>query len=179
MKKYVKQLLCAALTIALVLSLAACGGNGGNSGAAEVGTWTLTDAKFVTIEQGKLVQTFSNTITLFSDNTYILSAVQNTYYSSDSGETFNPTYYANGSLYGTYETVSEDEELGEITVKIKSVTRIVTGDGIDTNTSSATDDYKTKFLTNSVLNGHEFILGSDYRMSEWVDTTELFVDLGN
>ena len=138
--KKMRKLLCIGMALVMMLALASCNGGGGNSGGlTEVGTWELTDINMRTIEQGKLAAANHNTITLFSDNTFVLTSVVNTLYSSDGGETYNPTSYVNDIVHGKYEVTEKNEELNETTIKITEITR-VTHEGYDSDTDASDAD---------------------------------------
>ena len=176
MKKLTQRLLCIGMALIMVLALAACGDSGNGGGASQVGTWELTDLTFRTIEQGKLTAASNGTITLYSDNSYVVSCARNTYYSSDGGETYNPTNYMNAILYGTYELVSEDAELGEKSIKITAISRAIVN-GYDTETAGATDADKEIMSSNELI-GKELYLGSDGKISEMIDCA-WFARIGN
>lgn len=176
MKKLTQQLLCVGMALVMILALAACGDSGSSGGTVAIGTWELTDLTFRTIEQGKLATAFNSTITIYSDNTYVVASARNTLYSSDGGESYNPTNYINAILYGTYELINEDAELGEKTVKITTVSRAIVN-GHDTETAGATDADK-EIMSNNELLSKELYLGSDGKISEMIDSA-WFVGIGN
>lgn len=166
MKKQIKAVLCISLALVIALALASCGESGsGSGGSTEVGTWELTELAPRTIDQGKLLAASHSTITTFSDNTFVLTEVQDTLYSSDGGETYNPTSYVNIIVHGKYETVSTDAELGESTIKITEITR-VQQDDIDTD--KAASDSDKQMMADCSAVGMEIILGADYKMSQIV-----------
>lgn len=166
MKKTVQKLLCAGMALAMLLALAACGDSGSGGGATMVGIWEMTDYIGQTIEQGKLSAGANSTIVLFSDNTYALSLTRNTYYSSDGGETYNPTNYNGLVAYGTYEITSEDAELGEKILKFVTIDRVVNG---EYDTDVAVTDTEKEIMASSDVVGKEIYLTSDGKMSELID----------
>lgn len=174
MKKLTKRLLGVGMTLVMLLALAACGDGGKSGGFSEVGTWELTDVLIRTIDQGKLSAGANSTITLYSDNTFVLTCARNTYYSSDGGETFNPVSYSGALIRGTYEITNDDAELGEKTMKVTKISRIVKGN-YDSD-ASATDADK-ELMANNELVGREIFLGSDGKMSEIIDIV-WFTEIG-
>lgn len=161
--KKMKRLLGAGLALVMVLALAACGGEGSSGSSSIVGIWEATDYQGRTITQGKLATGYNSTMILLSDNTYILSIAQNAYYSSDNGETYNPTNYISVQVYGTYTITNEDAELGERTVQINTVDRVINA-GYDTDESATEED--RALMADNPLIGAEYYLTSDGRMSE-------------
>lgn len=176
MKKLTQQLLCVGMALVMILALAACGDSGSSGGTVAIGTWELTDLTFRTIEQGKLAAASNCTITIYSDNTYVVACARNTLYSSDGGESYNPTNYNNAILYGTYELVSEDAELGEKAVKVTTIDRVLRN-GYDTAAAGPTDAEK-EIMSNSELIGIDLYLGSDGKISEMIDVV-WFVEIGS
>lgn len=168
MKKMTRRRLCVGMALAMTLALAACGNGGSSSGTTMVGIWEKTDYIGRTIEQGKLSAGANSTIVLFSDNTYALSLTRNTYYSSDGGETYNPTSYVGALAYGTYEITSDDAELGEKTMKFTTIDRVVAG---EYDTDVAVTDAEKEIMTGNEIIGKEIYLTSDGRMSELIDIT--------
>jgi hypothetical protein len=169
-KKLISTALATLMILATMLTMTACSsGDSASSGAKETGTYQQSRLEAMTIEQGKLNRGYFNAITLFDDNTYILTDTLNVYYSSDGGETFNPTYIGETVTYGTYEVVDTNEELGESTIKIATVDRIVMGE-FDSAAAELTDEQKD-YLANNGAIGTEIIVSSDHRMSDIVDIT--------
>lgn len=163
MKKQMKSVLCAVLAL-MIFALTACGSGGG--GATQVGTWESSEIELRTIEQGKLNTLRYNTITLYSDNTFTMVNTQNTYYSSDGGETFNPVSDVGCIVYGKYETVEINEEIGDHTIKIAEITRVQSGE-FDSDTD-ATDANKEAMKSGDAV-GFEVILTSDHKISEVIN----------
>lgn len=158
MKKILSVVLCLSLMLGCACMLTACGGN---AGVTQVGTWEYAELTYRVIEQGKLNTGNFNNITLFSDNTFVLTVEMNTYYSSDGGETYNPVadnYYV---VHGTYEVTDENAELGEKTIKIASITRVQTN---EFDTETGTDAQKAAMGTCETI-GTEIILDAALKMS--------------
>lgn len=164
--KKTSRIMAFVLAVLAVLAMASCGGN---KGAEEVGTWEYSALSFRTIEQGKLGTGVFNAITVYSDGTFVLTAEQNTYYSSDGGETYNPVSDVYYIVRGTYETVEENAELGEKTIKINSITRVVTN---EFDTETGTDAQKAAMGTCEAV-GQEIILDAAYKMSEPVSVMKI------
>lgn len=152
--KIVSVLIAALMIVSL---LAACG-EGGGSGATEVVTAVKSKISFTTIEQGKLTTSDYTAATLYSDNTYMIITSNNTYYSSDGGETFNPTNDLEIIVYGKCEITDENTELGERTIKITSVDRVVSGDYDST--------VKGDDLSENSFIGTELILTNTHELSD-------------
>lgn len=155
----------AAMT-ALMLSLAGLALFGGCSGTAveNLGIYHYNRSEYRVIEQGKLMNSYSDSMTIYSDNTFAVSCVYDSYYSSD-GEAYNPVYYSAYNMYGTYEVVSEDAELGEKTIQITDVTMFQ----VDTLSGSILKEEFSEELSTAVsetLIGKELLLTSDYKISE-------------
>lgn len=132
----------------------------------ERGIYYYLDTVHSTIEQGQIMQTFSDTITIYSDNTFSSISTYYTLYSSD-GETWAPAYSNCNIVYGTYEISNEDADLGEKTMKITGITGyydVVGNSKVDA--SKFTEAAKAK-INEEIIN-KEFILTSDSKISEKV-----------
>lgn len=162
----ISVLLAALMLVSLLVS---CGnsGDGSNGGTAEIVTATKSELRFNTIEQGKLTAGAFSTVTIYSDNTYMATTVLNTYYSSDGGETFNPTSDIEYVIYGKYEVVNTNDELGERTVKVTSVDRVAI---------AGTEITDADTLAENSFIGTELILTDSHELSELIDFSN-FVDL--
>lgn len=172
--KIIHRFLCAGMAVLMLFAFAACSSGDNGSGLSEVGTWQLTELSAETITQGMLLHAVHNTITLFSDNTFVLTCVYDTDYSSDGGETFNPISYVDRFVHGKYEVVGSNEELGEQTIKITEITQVSYGDY--DSVASATDEDKDAIKNNEVV-GMEVILTSDHSMSEMISIMA-FLNIG-
>lgn len=155
----------AAMT-AVMLSLAGLALFGGCSGTAveNLGIYHYNRSEFVVIEQGKLIRSYADSMTVYSDNTFAVSCIFDCYYSSD-GEAFNPVSYMSYNMYGTYEVISEDAELGEMTIQITDVTMFE----VDTLSGAIQKENFSEALNAAVSEGYlgkELLLTSDYKISE-------------
>lgn len=171
--KKIKCFLCVGMAILMILALAACGGDGGSSGNAvtEVGTWEKSEIVYQTIEQGKLNTIRASMISLRSDNTFTLVFINNAYYSSDGGETYTPVSDVDFIVYGKYETVEVNEEIGDQTIKFTEFTRVVSGE-FDSDTDAS--DAKKEIMKNSDAIRSEIILTSDHKISDYINLGSLF-----
>ncbi len=154
-KNKIVSVLVAMLMVVCLLPLTACG----DTGVTEVVTASKSELSFEVIEQGKLAWSRCSTATLYSDNTYMIISAGGVYYSSDGGETYSPYADWGTIYYGTCEIVDENAELGERTIKITSIDRMVNGD-YDSNTDEAAD------LANNELIGTELILTDAHELSD-------------
>lgn len=171
MKKSITTIVTLALVVVMALAFIACSGS---KGATQIGTWESSVLNFTTIEQGKLGSAYINNITLYDDGTFVLTTVQNDYYSSDGGETYNPVSNIGVILYGKYETVELDEEIGDRTIKITEITRLVNHE-FD-SAVSASDADKEAIANNEAI-GTEIILGSDHKMANQISAL-IFYKIG-
>lgn len=167
--KKIKVLSALLAALMLMSLLAGCGG--GSDGATEVGTWENSEIELRTIEQGKLNTLRYNTITLYSDNTFTMVNTQNTYYSGDGGENFNPVNYISCIVSGKYETVDVNEEIGDRTIKFTEITRVQSGE-FDSD-KDANDTNKEAMKSDEVI-GVEIILTSDCKISEVISVFPYF-----
>ena len=163
MKKFQKLALIAAMTatVAGAGMMVGCG----SPAKEELGVYHYNRSEYRVIEQGKLMNGYSSVMVINSDNTFSATTVYDSYYSSD-GETYSPVYYVACGLYGTYEVVSEDTDLGEKTVKITSVTALEF-ESIG-RISSENFDEKTAEQVSSKLIGAEYVLDSAFKISEYI-----------
>ena len=125
--------------------------------------WELTDIARRDIEQGKLITASNTTITLLPDGTYAMSMVGDTLYSSDGGETYNPTSYVAIFAYGKYEITEIDEDLGDVIINITSLDRVVCGD-YDSAVDGTEEDAAA--LAAHPIVGMEIILGGDHKPAD-------------
>lgn len=171
MKKYVSVIICLVLFASCLAGLTACGKNDAQAatGFSEVGIWENTDVTNSVVDGANISMPSHETIVLYSDNTFALVSVMEIYYSTDGGETYNPLYDWFAKVYGKYETVGTNEELGERTVKITEITRILHRD-----TNSDSDSALAEMVKNNGAIGKEIILGADYKMSEKVGLDNFF-----
>lgn len=170
MAKFKKAALCTVLAAVAAVSLMFVGCS---SGGAEIdGIYHYSSVNPVTIEQGRLIRTTQESMTIFTDNTFAAGCVNDTLYSSD-GTSYNPTYFGFYNMYGTYEVVSEDTTLNERTIKITDVTTLVTADG--EFTKEEFPDAVNEALNNSVI-GIDMILTADYELT--VNLFDPYVLLG-
>lgn len=164
MKKFQKLALVAALaaTVSCVGMFAGC-----SSAKEEVGTYHYNYSEFAKITQGSLIRSYSDVLTIYSDNTFTLSSVFDCYYSSD-GEAYNPVSYSACTAYGTYEVVSEDADLGEMTIKITDITKCV----VDGETVVLKEEFTDKVIeaTKKVID-KEVILTFDYKISDSISVS--------
>lgn len=165
MKKFQKLALVAAMTatVSCVGMFAGCSA----PAKEEVGIYHYNLTNFSKITQGWLLASWADTITIYSDNTFSLSSVYDSYYSSD-GEAFSPVYYSACTAYGTYEIVSEDADLGEKTIKITDITKCV----VDGETVVLKEEFTDKVIeaTKKVLD-KEVILTFDYKISDSISVS--------
>lgn len=166
MKKQIRNVLCTTLALIMLLALTACGGESG--GATALGTWHISEVEMRTIEQGKLAAAIGSVITVYSDNTFVLVNIGNTYYSSDGGETYVPTMDCTFTVYGKCETVDTNEELGERTIKVTEITRVLGGTEAGYNSDTDASDAAKEAIKNNDFIGYEMILTGDYKIAEQV-----------
>ena len=152
--------------LALVLAALACVSlllTGCSDGGAEIkGVYYKNDCMHSAIEQGKLVQSISSCLTIYSDNTFAANAISNSIYSSD-GTSYNPVFFVAYTVYGSYEVVNEDALLKETTIKIIDVQKPDTKDGTIEKTAFEAD--VAAAIEDDII-GLEIILMSDFAMSE-------------
>lgn len=163
MKKFTKLAMTAAVALTMVGSAAALAGCTGAPAKDLAGIYTNNSSKYMQITQGKIILSFADSITLFSDNTFAASCVYECYYSSD-GEAYNPATYIACNMYGSYEVVSEDADLGEKTIKLSDVTKIEYGNNGVAEKSEWNSELAEYVNTNLI--GFSTILTSDYKMAE-------------
>ncbi len=168
MKKTLSIVLCLCIMLTGVMLFTGCSNE--TKTIAEVGTWEVKDVSTAVIEQGKLISYYGNVITLYSDNTFVLTAMHKGLYSSDGGETYTPVADLNAFLYGKYEVTGTDDILNEKTIKITEVNRVVRDD-YDSNKEVSDADKEYYLSATSPAVGMEFILGSDHRMTGSVNVT--------
>lgn len=160
MAKFKKAALVCVLAAVAAVSLMFVGCS---SGGAEIdGTYHYSSVNPVTIEQGRLIRTTQESMTIFTDNTFAAGCVNDTLYSSD-GTSYNPTYFAFCNIYGTYEVVNEDDILNERTIKITDITMVVTEAGSFAQESFTAEQNET---VDSTLVGKEILLTSDYEIAD-------------
>lgn len=170
-----KKTLCIVLALTLTLTCLFTCVSALADAVPEVNMWELTEITRRDIEQGKLISTYSNSITLIPDGTFALALVSDTLYSSDGGETYNPVNYFTIFLYGTYEVTEVDEELGDVIINITSIDRVVRGD-FDSAVNGTEEDAAA--MAGHPFVGAEIILGSDHRLAELVDMMQ-FLELSH
>lgn len=162
--KKLSKLLVIALAVAMCLTgLCACGGNVARE------TYTFREVTFRTIEQGKLGTGGYNILTLSSDGSFELTVCNDTYYSSDNGESYNPVSMLCATIYGKYEVTNEDKDLGDKTVKITEVSAVVIEDvKYEGETLSKLNAYAATGSTglNESLVGKEVIVDKSHGISE-------------
>lgn len=163
MKKSLVKALAMAFTLCMLLAAVACGQAA--PAVTEVGTYQTSRLFFADYGSAKLANGAFNTMTLYSDNTFVLCDVGTTSYSGD-GETYNPLSLVDSIVHGTYEVVDKDEELNETTIKITGITRVV-GCGKDTDSADINADLKALVTTNCPALGQEVIVSdADHSMTE-------------
>ena len=150
--------LCLALTCLLTLTASAEGA------IASIEAWELTNIDRRDIEQGKLISTTSTNVTLAADGTYALTIVSDTLYSSDGGETYVPSMYLTIFVYGTYEVVEIDEDLGDVVIRILSFDRVALND-YDSAVSGPDEDFAAMAAHPFV--GSEIVLGGDHKVVDF------------
>lgn len=155
-KKAVLVLVIAALACVPFL-LTGCSGGG----AQIDGIYHYSSISPATIDQGKLIRTTQESMTVFTDNTFSACSVNDTLYSSD-GVAYNPTYFAFCDLFGTYEVISEDTVLKEKTIKITDVTKVITADGEFLQENFTAEQAAA---VDEALVGKEIILTSDHEIA--------------
>lgn len=160
MKKILKRVLGAAMALVMVLALTACG-EGGGSATKEVGTYKFTRLSLAPFDAAVLINSVYNSLTLYSDNTFVLCNIADTNATSDF-ESVHRSAIIEAVAYGTYEVVETNEELQEKTIKITSVTRVINGN-TDTDTDEVADDVRDWVLTNNGAIGTEIIVNDDSR----------------
>lgn len=159
MAKFKKAAAAFALAAVAAISLMFVGCSGG--GAEIDGIYHYSSVNPATIDQGRLIRTTQESMTIFTDNTFSAGCVNDTLYSSD-GTSYNPTYFAFCNVYGTYEVISEDDILNERTIKITDITMVVTAAGSFEQESFTAEQNET---VDSILVGKEMILTSDYEIA--------------
>ena len=170
MKKFVSVVLCLVLFASCITGLAACGKNNDAQAASvsEVGMW---DAANILMWSPTTPCANYEVITLFSDNTFHLTTCLLCYYTPDNGETYVQSFDFFATVRGKYETVSEDKELGEKTIKLTEITEIATRD-----TDSKQDSTLAEKLKDNPAVGRELVLGMDHKISEQIGVGN-FIDL--
>ena len=131
------------------------------------GTWQNSVISFEVITQGKLCHAATAVLTLYEDNTFVLTDIYETSYSSDNGETYNPVSDVAVIVYGTYEVVETDEDLGESVIQFASVTRILRGE----------EEADEEALSSCGLVGEEVIVSSDTKI-DTVPNIRFFIGNG-
>ncbi len=163
MKKTLVKVLAMTFALCMLLAAIACGKAA--PAVTEVGTYQTSRLFFADYGSAKLANGAFNTITLYSDNTFVLCDVGTTSYSGD-GETYNPLSLVDSVVHGTYEVVDKDEELKETTIKITSVTRVI-GCGKDTDSADIDPKLKAMVTTDCPALGQEVIVSdADHSMTE-------------
>lgn len=165
MKKQIKKIICAAMILVVVLSLTACGNASQTAPAVtEVGTYKMSKLMLQPFSGATLVNASFNSLTLYSDNTFVLTNIADTGATSDF-ESLHRSAVIEVVAYGTYEVASSDKELQESTIRIKSVTRVINGN-TDTNTATLDQDIKDFVLTKNGAVGSEIIVNdNDHTMT--------------
>ena len=135
MKKYAKRLTALALAALMVLSLAACGGNGGGSGGGKVAGVYLSPAQLgysnMRPQYNYYLTTFDQQeITLMDDNTYCLILSSACFSALELAESTNDakgnerTNYIT-KFYGTYTSQVNDLDEDLLDVTLSTPTRVV------------------------------------------------------
>ena len=135
MKKYAKRLTALALAALMVLSLAACGGNGGGSGGGKVTGVYLSLAQLgysnMRPQYNYYLTTFDQQeITLMDDNTYCLILSSACFSALELAESTNDakgnerTNYIT-KFYGTYTSQVNDLDEDLLDVTLSTPTRVV------------------------------------------------------
>lgn len=134
MKKYAKKLTALALAALMVLSLAACGGNGGGSGGGKVTGVYLSPAQLgysnMRPQYNYYLTTFDQQeITLMDDNTYCLilssacfSALELAESTNDAKGNERTNYIV--KFYGTYTSQVNDLDEDLLDVTLSAPTRV-------------------------------------------------------
>ena len=135
MKKYARRLTALALAALMVLSLAACGGNGGGSGGGKVTGVYLSPAQLgysnMRPQYNYYLTTFDQQeITLMDDNTYCLILSSACFSALELAESTNDakgnerTNYIT-KFYGTYTSQVNDLDEDLLDVTLSTPTRVV------------------------------------------------------
>lgn len=168
MKKAIRRVLCVTLALVMVFALTACssGSNQGNSAnVTEIGTYKHSRMMLVPFESAALVNAVFNSITLYSDQTFALTNIADTFATGDF-ESLHRSAIIDAVAYGTYEVVETNEELNESVIKITSITRVINGT-TDTDIDEVSAENKDWVLTNNGIVGTEITVSNeDHSMTE-------------
>lgn len=167
--KFFSLVTCMLLICSLLLTGCGSGntGNAGNAGASIEGTHSALTVSTMSIEQGLLIFAGADTITIFSDNTFVLTSRADTYYSADGGQSVSNQGIQLTNLCGTFEVVDDNADIGERTIKITEVTYVqfngedlVPGEEYELSGGGMTIPYSFESYAES-WTGKEIILSSD------------------
>ena len=175
-KKFAVALGVASVMAASLGTMAGCG----EPAVENLGTYSFTQSTVRAIEYGGtgywVMNTVADTIAVKSDNTFEVKSDYQ-WYASDNGKVYNRQDYLSYGVYGTYEIVSEDKDLNEMTIKIVDVTAFWSNQGEESDKyklfnkgsfpTGGQDEANNKITNRAIgLIGKQFILGGDYTISE-------------
>ncbi len=169
MKKTLKRTLCTVMVIVLAIGFAGCGNTQETNAVAavtEVGTYKYSNMSLYPFQGVTLINAAFNAITLYSDNTFVLTNIADTFSTPDF-EDMHRIAIIDAIAYGTYEVVSTNSEIHESTIKITSVSRVINGD-TDTDTADLSQDVKDWVIKNNGAVGTEIIVNDDDRSMTYV-----------
>ncbi len=164
MKNSLKKTLCTIMVLTLAIACVACGNTQEKNTAVavtEVGTYKYSNLALYPFQGATLLNASFNALTLYSDNSFVLSNIADTFATSDF-ESLHRSAIVEAVAYGTYEVVSSNSELHEKTIKITSVTRVINGN-TDTDSASISADVKDWVIKNSGAVGTEITVNDDDR----------------
>lgn len=170
LKKTMLTAALCAVTLGSVFSFAACGSE---PQAEELGTyqaikvWEPYDAMMqgrpIDECDGWMLDSNSTALTIRSDNTFTCNQRYWATYSSDGGETWAELFNEYWYITGTYEVVSEFEDLNEKTIKIVSLTSV--NGAVNSNSEDQAElEEAQKFLAEDPMIGQEVTLNGEYEM---------------
>ena len=168
------------LAAALVLATAVTCFAGCGAAKEELGSWSTSVFDKSANEFATMFRHYDDTLSLYSDNTYKLEKQYYTYVSTDGGDSY--VLRASGStyLYGTYEVTETNEELGEQTVKLADVSKVILGENtfeITDNDFSAVENFEVETVGQMLLDGMfcvDTIAGQDTILSPDLTMSDMF-----
>lgn len=168
MKRLAKKSLVAVVCAALAVVMLGCVLVGCSGGKESKGSYSMANIVAFDIGQGTLIQSFNDTLTAYSDETFSLVDDTEVWMKQDASVTVKSSMVV--YIEGTYETVSENAELGESTVRLTDVTAVafngqnlVEGETYTMEGGGQTMEYSFESYA-SQWEGKEILLGSDGHM---------------
>ena len=161
MKRMAKKSLVAVVCAALAVVMLGCVLVGCSGGKEEKGTWYCSSAQFFDLgalgmATGIIFMPVSDTMTVYTDDTFVLTDSVDSWHQVDTGITLKSSFTV--VISGTVETVSENAELGESTIRISDVASVkYNGEELAYKGNRAQ-------VTVNRLKGKEILLGSDGHM---------------